>query len=285
VLSVPLGFHHQYVDPGVPQGWKMVHAFLTFAVFIPSMMTLFTVTASLENAGRARGGKGWLGWIWALPWGDPSVAAQLLAGILFLFGGIGGLINASYNINLVIHNTSWVPGHFHLTVASAVTLSFMGITYWLVPYLTGRKLWQPKLAVAQAWLWFIGMLIFSNAMHVVGLLGAPRRTPLGLAPYIPEEWSGHLFRIGLGGAILFIAAYLYITIMIVTVVRKKAPADEQVVPPVAESIQDPQDTPGWLDRWVVWLVITVALLIIAYGPNLFDQLTNMELTSPGFTPW
>jgi cytochrome c oxidase subunit 1 len=115
--------------------------------------------------------------------------AQLLAGILFLFGGIGGLINASYNINLVIHNTTWVPGHFHLTLASAVTLSFMGITYWLVPYITGRTLWQPKLAVVQAWLWFIGMLIFSNAMHVVGLLGAPRRTPLGLAPYIPEEWS------------------------------------------------------------------------------------------------
>jgi len=285
ILSVPLGFHHQYVDPGVPQGWKMVHAFLTFAVFIPSMMTLFTVTASLENAGRARGGKGWLGWIWKLPWGDPSVAAQLLAGILFLFGGIGGLINASYNINLVIHNTAWVPGHFHLTVASAVTLSFMGISYWLVPYLTGKKLWQPKLALAQAWLWFIGMLIFSNAMHVVGLLGAPRRTPLGLAPYIPEEWSGHLFRIGLGGAILFIAAYLYVIIMVATAVRKKAPADEQVVPPVAESIHDPQETPGWLDRWVVWLVIAVALLIIAYGPNLFDQISNMELTSPGFTPW
>jgi cytochrome c oxidase subunit I len=34
----------------------------------------------------------------------------------FAFGGISGLINASYNVNLVAHNTAWVPGHFHLTV-------------------------------------------------------------------------------------------------------------------------------------------------------------------------
>jgi cytochrome c oxidase subunit 1 len=201
LLSVPLGFHHQFVDPGVPAGWKYIHAILTYSVFFPSMLTAFTVIASLERAGRKRGGKGLLGWIPKLPWGNPSVSAQLLAGILFFFGGIGGLTNASYNINLVIHNTAWVSGHFHLTVASAVALSFMGISYWLVPYLRGRRLWSTKWAVIQTWLWFVGMLIFSNAMHVLGLLGAPRRTPLGEAPYIPEEWSGHLLRTSIGGAI------------------------------------------------------------------------------------
>jgi cytochrome c oxidase subunit 1 len=143
VLSVPLGFHHQFTDPGIPPAWKYVHMVLTYGVGFPSMMTAFTVIASLEYAGKQRGGKGLLGWIRALPWGDASVAAQLLAGILFFFGGIGGITNASYNVNLVIHNTAWVPGHFHLTVASAVTLSFMGITYWLVPFLTGKKLGIP----------------------------------------------------------------------------------------------------------------------------------------------
>ena len=168
VLSVPLGFHHQYVDPGVPPVWKYIHAVLTYSVFFPSMITAFTVIASLEYAGRQNGGKGMLGWITKLPWGDPSVAAQLLAGILFLFGGIGGITNASYNINLVIHNTAWIPGHLHLTVGTAVTLSFMGITYWLVPHMTGRKLWSRRSRSGQAWTWFIGMIIFSNAMHVSG---------------------------------------------------------------------------------------------------------------------
>ena len=139
VLSTPLGFHHQYVDPGVPPAWKFIHSMLTFGVFFPSMMTAFTVIASLEHAGRKNGGKGAFAWIGKLNWSDPSVAAQLLAGILFFFGGIGGLANASYNVNLVLHNTAFIPGHFHLTVATAVTLSFMGISYWLVPYLTRHK--------------------------------------------------------------------------------------------------------------------------------------------------
>jgi cytochrome c oxidase subunit 1 len=284
LLSVPLGFHHQYVDPGVPAGWKFLHAILTYSVFLPSLLTAFTIVASLEYAGRKRGGKGIFGWLRALPWGDPSVTAQLLAGVLFFFGGISGMVNASYNINLVVHNTAWVPGHFHLTVASAVTMSFMGISYWMVPYITGKKLWKPKWAVWQSWIWFVGMLIFSNAMHVVGLLGAPRRTPLGLAPYIPEEWSGHLLRVGIGGGIMLIGMYLYVVIIAKSAFAKKAePADVMV--PVAEAKHDPQETPEWLDKWVPRLIGTVALLLVAYGPQLIDQISNISLTSPGFKVW
>ena len=148
VLSTPLGFHHQYADPGIHHGWKLVHAFLTFAVFFPSLLTFFNVVASLESGARARGGRGWVAWFGKLPWGDPSVAAQVLAMLLFVFGGVGGLINASYNLNLVVHNTAWIPGHLHLTVGTAVTLSFMGITYWLIPVLRGRALWSRRLALA-----------------------------------------------------------------------------------------------------------------------------------------
>jgi cytochrome c oxidase subunit 1 len=287
VLSVPLGFHHQYVDPGVPTAWKYIHAILTYSVFFPSMLTAFTVVASLEHGGRQRGGTGLFGWIRTLPWGNPSVTAQLLAGVLFFFGGISGLANASYNVNLVLHNTTWVPGHFHLTVGSAVTLSFMGISFWLIPYLTGKKLWQPRWANLQVWLWFIGMLIFSNAMHTVGLLGAPRRTPLGLAPYVPEEWSGHLLRVGIGGAILFVSVYLYVVIVAVTAFAKRqtASATEQEQIPVAEAMQDPSLTPQWLDRWTPWVAGAVALIVLAYGPQLFDQIANISLTSPGFRVW
>ncbi len=285
VLSTPLGFHHQYVDPGVPITWKYIHAILTYAVGFPSMLTAFTVVASLEYAGRQRGGQGLLGWIRKLPWNDPSVAAQLLAGILFFFGGIGGIVNASYNINLIVHNTAWVPGHFHLTVASGATLSFMGITYWLTPYLTGRKLWKPKLAIAQAWTWFFGMIIFSTSMHRVGLLGAPRRTPLGLAPYVPPSWQPWTLGTAIGGTILFIGAYLYLTILLATALGKKAAPNEIPQAPEAEAMQDAQLTPAWLDRWLPWLVAAIVLVLVAYGPNLILQILNMSNTSPGFKVW
>jgi cytochrome c oxidase subunit 1 len=181
-----------------------------------------------------------------------------------------------------------VPGHFHLTVASAVTLSFMGITYWMVPYLTGRPLWSMKAALAQVWTWFVGMIVFSNAMHVLGLLGAPRRTPLGDAAYVPEEWNGHLLRTSIGGGILLISVLIYGTVMVKTMLQPKA-TDPSLIPdvPIAESIRHPQLTPVWLDRFKPWLIGAAALLVIAYGPQLADQIINMNLNAPGpdFVPW
>ncbi|MGI9610592.1 MAG: cbb3-type cytochrome c oxidase subunit I [Acidimicrobiia bacterium] len=287
IVSVPVGFHHQFVDPGVPETWKFIHAILTYSVFFPSMITAFTVIASLEYGARRNGGTGLVGWIRKLPWMDPSVAAQLLAAILFMFGGIGGLTNASYNLNLVIHNTAWVPGHFHLTVATAVTLSFMGITYWLVPHILDKQLFSPRTAVVQAWTWFVGMIIFSNAMHVLGLLGAPRRSPLGDATYAPEEWNGHLLRVSIGGAILLVSVLLYVYVMIRTATGKKV--EPALVPqvPIAESIRHPQLTPVWLDRFKPWLIAAALLLVIAYGPQFVDQIFNMNLNAPGpdFVPW
>lgn len=284
VLSIPVGLHHQYLDPGVPAGWKAIHAMITFSLFFPSMITAFTVVASLEVGGRARGGTGLLGWIRALPWGDPSVTAQLLAMILFVFGGIGGLTNASYNVNLVIHNTAWVPGHFHLTVGSAATLTFMGIAYWLVPAISGKKLWSRKSALWQGWTWFIGMILMSNGLHVLGLnFSMPRRTMIGAAPYADPAWNPLLFEAMIGGLILGVSGLLFYANMIGTVLSKKK-AETPVEMPVAESL-DKTETPAWLDSWKPWLAVTIVLILIAYGPILVDLISTAQFTSPGFTPW
>ncbi len=277
VLSLPVGFHHQFADPGIPGGWKLLHSMLTYGVFLPSLLTAFTVIASLEHAARRLGGKGYLGWIRALPWGNPSVAAQLCAGILFLFGGIGGLSNASYNIDLVIHNTMWIPGHLHLTVATAVTLSFMGISYWLVPHLMNKALVSRGMALAQVWTWFFGMAIFSNGMHQLGLQGAPRRTSLADAPYVPDDWSNARMRVGIGGAILLVSLILYVAVMLRTV-RSKVVAPELVPAiPVAESLHGDGRVPWWLDSFKPWLIATGGLIVVSYGPQLVSLITNQRL--------
>ncbi|MCA9970464.1 MAG: cbb3-type cytochrome c oxidase subunit I [Anaerolineales bacterium] len=281
-LSVPVGLHHQYVDPGISAGWKTLHAVLTYALFLPSMLTAFTVVASLETAGRARGGTGLLGWVRKLPWGDPSFAAQNLAMILFAFGGIGGLTNASYNLNLAVHNTIWVPGHFHLTLGSAVTLTFMGISYWLVPKLSGKQLFSAKMGVWQAWTWFIGMLLMSNGLHILGLnFSVPRRTMLGAAPYQQAAWNPLFIEALVGGIILTISAALFYTNVLGTVFSKKK-LEKPIEMPVAEPV-DPTPGPAWLDAWRPWLVITIALIIIAYGPVLVDLISNLSMTAPPIT--
>jgi cytochrome c oxidase subunit 1 len=283
VLSTPLGFHHQFTDPGIEEGWKLLHAFLTFAVFFPSLLTFFNVVASLENGARARGGKGWVAWFGKLPWGDPSLAAQVLAMLLFTFGGVGGLINASFNLNLVVHNTSWIPGHLHLTVGTAVTLTFMGITYWLVPVLSGRALWSRRLALAQVWLWFVGMAIFSNALHRLGLMGMPRRTMIGAAAYLQPEWQSLLPLAGIGGTILFVSSVLYFLNLVLTLVASKQPAPE--MPGFAEALSGPDHAPAILDRWRPWLALAGVLIAIAYGPTLVRLALTTPLNAPGFRVW
>jgi cytochrome c oxidase subunit I len=283
VLSTPLGFHHQYTDPGIHRGWKLLHAFLTFAVFFPSLLTFFNVTASLESGARARGGRGWIAWFGKLPWGDPSLAAQVLAMLLFTFGGVGGLINASYNLNLVVHNTAWIPGHLHLTVGTAVTLTFMGITYWLLPTLCGRALWGRRLALAQVWLWFAGMAIFSHAMHQLGIMGAPRRTMLGAAAYVQPEWRSTMAWVGIGGTILFASSLLYFLNVVLTLTLSRRPAPAP--PEFAEAMSGPDHSPLILDRWRPWLALAAVLIAIAYGPTLLRLGVTTPLTTPGFRVW
>jgi cytochrome c oxidase subunit 1 len=284
LLSTPVGFHHQYTDPGIPPTWKFIHMVLTYGVGFPSMLTAFTVVASLELGARARGGKGWLGWITKLNWGDASYTAQNLAMILFVFGGIGGVTNASYSLNLAVHNTSWIPGHFHLTVGSAVTLTFFGICYWLVPKLTGRKLLSNGLALAQAWTWFFGMLLFANGYHILGLqYGVPRRTMLGAVPYASSAWTPFLMETLVGVLLLFISATLFFIVIFGTALNPRK-LDKPIEMPVAEPL-DPKPAPAWLDSWQPWLSGAIALILLSYGPMLFSLIRNAEFIVEGRTPW
>ncbi len=283
VLSTPIGIHHQYTDPGIHQGWKLLHALFTFAVFFPSLLTFFNVVASLETGGRARGATGWANWFGRLPWSDPSLSAQVLAMVLFAFGGVGGLINASFNVNMVVHNTAYIVGHLHLTVGTAVTLTFMGISYWLVPHLAGRALWSRSLALVQVWLWFGGMLIFSPTLHELGLRGMPRRTMIGHVSYMQPQWKSLLPLVGIGGAIVFLSALLYFLNLVLTVtVSRRAP---QPAPEFADALSGPDHAPAFLDRWRPWLVASAVLIVIAYGPTLVRLVTTTPLNTPGLRVW
>jgi cytochrome c oxidase subunit 1 len=283
VLSIPIGFHHQYTDPGISEGWKFVHGLLTLAVSMPSIITAFSVIAALENGGRARGGRGLFGWIPRLPWGDPSVSTQLLAMITFVFGGSTGILNASYNMNLVLHNTAWVPGHFHLTVGSAVTMSYMGILYWLLPHLTGRRLWAPKLGVLQGWLWLVGVFTMSRGMMQAGLENMPRRTAMAESAYfdLRPEWVAPGLLTAAGGTVLFISGMLFILIMVMTALASRR---AEVVPemPIAEAMQGAGT--GWpaLERWRLWVGASALLIILAYGPTLI--IYAPALNAFGFNP-
>ncbi|MFS2019465.1 cbb3-type cytochrome c oxidase subunit I, partial [Massilia sp. CT11-108] len=87
VFSMPIGIHHLFQDPQVGAGVKFLHAVFTAMVSVPTLLTVFTITASVEIAGRLRGGTGALGWVKALPWHNPMMLAVAFSFILLGFGG------------------------------------------------------------------------------------------------------------------------------------------------------------------------------------------------------
>src|SRR5215213_9465889 len=140
LYSLPVGLHHLFMDPEHSNGFKFIQMFLTALVSIPTLLTIFTISASAEIAGRMRGGTGTLGWIKALPWDRPMVLATGLGFIMLFWGGGGGLVNMSYGMNAMIHNTSWVTAHFHLIFGGTVVIVYFAIAYHFWPQLTGREL-------------------------------------------------------------------------------------------------------------------------------------------------
>jgi cytochrome c oxidase subunit 1 len=287
VLSTPVGLHHQFQDPGIPAGWKLFHTFNTMIITFPSLVTAFTIVASLEIAGRLRGGTGLFGWIRTLPWGNPLVSSVLLACLLFMVGGFGGAVNAAYALNSVVHNTAWIAAHFHLTVGSAAALTFMGACYWLVPKVSGRELELKLLAKVQPYLWFLGMALFSFTGHIAGLLGLPRRvfaTGYGQATQA-EAWQTLTSVSALGGVVLFASAGLFVLVMLGTLLA----GERRTQPPIiwADSLGEPGGgyRSGLWDRLGLWFAVAVVLVAIAYVIPLWDLLQLTRYGSPGFKPF
>ncbi|HEX9485453.1 MAG TPA: b(o/a)3-type cytochrome-c oxidase subunit 1 [Gemmatimonadales bacterium] len=285
VLSTPVGFHHQFMDPGIPASWKLLHTVLTFGILFPSFVTAFTVTASLEVAGRLKGATGLLDWLKQLPWGDPLVASVLLSMLLFAVGGFGGAINAAYGMNAVVHNTAWIQGHFHLTVGSATALTFMGTAYWLLPRLTGRELELGLLAKVQPYLWFIGMVLFSISNHITGLMGMPRRiydASYGGAA-AAQAWRGLTDVSAVGGLFLFTSAEFFMLVMLGTGLAGKKREPEAIE--WAEPLEPVNPRAGVLDRYGLWTLVAIVLVLIAYAVPLWQHLQMHTYGSPGFSPF
>jgi cytochrome c oxidase subunit 1 len=289
LFSIPVGVHHQYADPTITQGVKFFHGLLTYGVAIPSFITAFTLAASLEYAGKKNGAKGWFGWMKRLPYFDETryLFSYFIGGlILFIFGGVTGIVNASYSLNNVVHNTAWLPGHFHMTVAGPVFLGIVGMSLYLYSTMSGKKVFMRKVATIIPYVWVIGMLIFSFGMSWGGLRGEPRRTNLGTTYLNPDselfrsDWVPTTTLALLGGIIMFVAGMLFIVVYFGTILRRKTTEGVLDIP-VSEAYHDEKRVPLF-DRFKPWIVTMVIILLLAYVPALLNVNKNSGPKAPPF---
>ncbi|MGA1464708.1 MAG: cbb3-type cytochrome c oxidase subunit I [Balneolaceae bacterium] len=289
VFSVPVGTHHQYMDPAIGSQWKFLHGVFTFAVAFPSLITAFTIAASLEYAGRKRGGTGLFGWIKKLPFfeKDSWFFSYLIAGlVIFIFGGISGIVNASYQMNTVVHNTAWIPGHFHLTVAGPVLLAFLGGSMYLIHQFMGKPVKMKGWTLSVPYIYTIGVFIFSWGMMRGGLIGMPRRTNTGASYANPEsmlyqpDWMPFIDISVIGGSIMFLAIVIYIVAFFATVFARSEATLEAVTFPVTAPLHD--EPANWLRNFKPYIYIAIALIVLSYTPVILDVL---ESTTGGSLPY
>ena len=215
--------HHLLADPGLSTEWKVFNtSYAMYLAVLASMVHGLTVPGSIEVAQRAKGyTKGLFEWIRKAPWSNPVFSGMFISLVGFGFlGGISGVMMGTEQLNMLIHNTIYVPGHFHATVVIGTTLAFMSLTYFLIPSLFNREVINPGLARWQPYLFGLGMAAFCLAMMGAGTLGVPRRhwdiTFAGAS--MPYEFPGTAWLMlgimGVAGLVAVIGGIIYIYVTV-----------------------------------------------------------------------
>ncbi len=219
--------HHLLAEPGLSSTWKIVNtSYMMYLAVLGSLIHGLTVPGAIEAAQRRNGyTKGFFEWLTKAPWGNPAFSGMFMSLVMFGFiGGISGVVLGTEQLNVLMHNTIYVPGHFHGTVVAGTTLAFMAGTFLLVPLLFQRDIIWPRIAKWQPYFFGLGAGGISLFMMGAGTLGVPRRQwDIGLtdAPHAYEFPAAAYLMMGLNGLAAIAAAIgglMFILVIVATIV-------------------------------------------------------------------
>ncbi|GMV32663.1 MAG: cytochrome c oxidase subunit I [Chloroflexi bacterium CFX1] len=213
--------HHLLVDPGLSFAWKAVNtSYAMYLAVLGSMMHAFSIPAAIEIAMRVKGhNKGLFGWLRNAPWNEPGFSGLVLSMIIFgWIGGVTGVTIGTEQINMLVHNTMRLPGHFHATVVGGTTLAFMAFTYYVIPLIFRKELKLKKWASWQPYVYAVGTALVSLGMITSGLQGVARRNwDITFAGVVPGTIDMTLAIFGIGALISVIGGIMYITVVLVSI--------------------------------------------------------------------
>ena len=244
ILFLQLGsVHHLLADPGLTSVWKIFNtSYMIYLAVLASMIHGLTVPGSIEVAQRKKGlDAGLFTWLRKAPWGNPIFSGMFLSLVGFGFiGGITGVVMSVEQINMIIHNTMYVPGHFHGTLVAGTTMAFMAVTYYLIPVVFQRKIALAGVAKLQPYIFSLGAWVFSIAMMGAGTLGVQRRhadiTFAGqpLAYEYPEIAKGLMDMGEIFGVIMAVGAIMFIIVVLASIFMGERIAEDSAPWPKVE---------------------------------------------------
>lgn len=206
-------FHHHFQPDVTTHGWvQRVFQILTLLIFIPSTLHVFN----------------WIASLWQGPIPDSARAAvpfKFMIGAIFMLivGGVTGFLNAQIAIDTdFIHNTYWIPAHFHaMFLGFCGQMAVAGI-YYLYPYFTGR-MYSQRLANLHFWLWQFGIFAKVMLMYALGYAYFPR----WVVDYLPlDEWVGLQFWLTVAGFAIGLGFLVFAVNLAISARRGEAAPDD-----------------------------------------------------------
>ena len=247
--------HHLLVDPGLGTSHRIMNtSYLLYLAVLASLIHAFSIPAGMEAAQRERGiGKGLFGWLVRAPWREPGFSSLVLSVVYFGFiAGVSGVLMGTMQLNMIIHNTLFVVGHFHATVVSGTTLAFMGISYYLLPLLARRELVGTRIARWQPYVFGGGVALLTLAMLAAGQLGVPRRVadlgyadaPIGVAQFGEGAVPSIMALVSVGALLAVAGGVMFVWVMVRTLLvgeRTDAPLQHLALRfgPRSEPVREP----------------------------------------------
>ena len=158
VLSYMVYGHHMFVS-GMNPFSSLVFSFPTLVITIPSTIIVLIWTFSLYGS-KLR----------------INSASLFSLGFISMFvsGGVSGFFLAQPSIDIMLHATYFVVGHFHLVMGVAAMFGIFAGTYFWFPKITGRMMSEP-LGKLHFWLSFVGAYCIFMPFHYLGMAGNVRR--------------------------------------------------------------------------------------------------------------
>ncbi|MDP2086426.1 MAG: cbb3-type cytochrome c oxidase subunit I, partial [Gemmobacter sp.] len=138
VFVPPTSLYHMFLEPDLPGAVRIAGSLLSLFVSVPTLTAFLIIVASLEVQARARGGRGLFGWLRALPWHEPAMAAAGLAVVNMAFGLVFAFVLIQAELAPRLSDTFFVPGYFHFFTVGTVSLSFLAALAMILPALTSR---------------------------------------------------------------------------------------------------------------------------------------------------
>jgi cytochrome c oxidase subunit 1 len=204
-LSFGLWVHHMFAT-GLPQLGQSFFTAASMMIAIPSGIQIFC----------------WIATIWS---GRPrfSVPFLFVLGfvVLFVIGGVTGVMVASVSFDQQVHDTYFVVAHFHYVLVGGAVFPLLGAFYYWFPKVTGRML-DERLGDWNFWLLFIGANLTFFPMHQLGLEGMPRR----VYTYLQGTGWGDLNLLATIGAVLIVLGMVLFLVNVVMSLRRGALAGD-----------------------------------------------------------